>query len=70
MTAPQRKALADKVGTSVGHLTNACYRYTTLNAAVCVALERESNRIVTRQELRPDDWHSIWPELSAVAQPL
>ena len=25
--------------------------------------------VATRQELRPDDWHSIWPELAAQSSP-
>lgn len=29
----------------------------------CVAIERATNGVVTRQSLRPDDWHLIWPEL-------
>jgi DNA-binding transcriptional regulator YdaS (Cro superfamily) len=31
--------------------------------ATCVLLERYSNGQITRQELRPLDWHTIWPEL-------
>lgn len=57
-----RKAFAEKVGTSVGHLTNYAYGYTTLAPAVCVSVERESGGKVTRQEMR-DDWQAIWPEL-------
>jgi DNA-binding transcriptional regulator YdaS (Cro superfamily) len=30
--------------------------------ALCVRIEAESERSVTRQELR-DDWRDIWPEL-------
>ncbi len=30
----------------------------------CVAIERATDGQVTRQELRPDDWESIWPELA------
>lgn len=30
----------------------------------CVAIERETGGAVTRQALRPDDWHLIWPELA------
>lgn len=30
----------------------------------CVALEKHSNGLVTRQMLRPDDWRDIWPELA------
>lgn len=32
----------------------------------CPAIEGETGGKVTRQELRPDDWHKIWPELVAV----
>jgi DNA-binding transcriptional regulator YdaS (Cro superfamily) len=31
----------------------------------CVDIERETDREVTRQDLRPDDWARIWPELHA-----
>lgn len=29
----------------------------------CVAIERATNGLVTRKDLRPDDWQDIWPEL-------
>lgn len=29
----------------------------------CATIERATHGLVTRQELRPDDWHLIWPEL-------
>ena len=32
-------------------------------AAYCVAIEKATKGLVTRQELRPDDWEAIWPEL-------
>lgn len=31
--------------------------------ALAVVIERESNQQVRRWDLRPDDWHLIWPEL-------
>lgn len=31
----------------------------------CLAIERATNGAVTRRDLRPDDWHLIWPELGA-----
>jgi DNA-binding transcriptional regulator YdaS (Cro superfamily) len=34
----------------------------------CVAIERATNGAVTRQDLRPDDWQDIWPEL--IAEPV
>lgn len=29
----------------------------------CVAIERVTAGEVTRKDLRPHDWHEIWPEL-------
>lgn len=29
----------------------------------CVAIERATSGAVTRLDLRPNDWHRIWPEL-------
>ena len=31
----------------------------------CVAIERATAGQVTRQDLCPDDWAAIWPELAA-----
>lgn len=31
----------------------------------CIAIEAATNGEVTRRDLRPDDWHLIWPELAA-----
>lgn len=30
----------------------------------CAAIEAATSGAVTRQSLRPDDWHLIWPELA------
>ena len=30
----------------------------------CVAIEVATHGAVTRQDLRPDDWQKIWPELA------
>lgn len=32
----------------------------------CVPIERATNSAVMRWDLRPDDWHAIWPELVTV----
>ena len=60
---PDRMSFAANVHTSVGHLNNCAYGYTTPNAALCVLIEQASGGEVTRQELR-DDWQAIWPELT------
>jgi DNA-binding transcriptional regulator YdaS (Cro superfamily) len=30
----------------------------------CALIEKATNGIVTRRELRPNDWQKIWPELA------
>lgn len=30
----------------------------------CAAIEAATGGAVTRRDLRPDDWHLIWPELA------
>lgn len=30
----------------------------------CVTIEMKSDGRITRQELRPQDWQAIWPELA------
>ncbi len=32
-------------------------------AEYCVAIEQATEAAVTRRDLRPDDWHLIWPDL-------
>ena len=32
----------------------------------CVEIEKATARVVMRWDLRPDDWHRIWPELIGI----
>jgi DNA-binding transcriptional regulator YdaS (Cro superfamily) len=34
----------------------------------CVSIEQATGGRVTRQDLRPDDWPKIWPELAEPAK--
>ncbi|WP_185634063.1 transcriptional regulator [Burkholderia stagnalis] len=34
------------------------------NPENCVGLERVTNGVISRRELRENDWHLIWPELA------
>ena len=34
----------------------------------CVSIERATDGAVSRIDLRPDDWHEIWPELADSVQ--
>ena len=38
-------------------------------AELCALIERATGGDVTRRDLRPDDWHRIWPELADDAHP-
>ncbi len=63
----ERHLFAESVGTTAKHLVNVSYGYKSLDEKVCVAIEQKTDRLVTRQELRPKDWHLIWPELNEAA---
>jgi DNA-binding transcriptional regulator YdaS (Cro superfamily) len=58
-----RERFAKDCGTTWGHMRNSSYGLRALAPEVCVLAERLSDRAVRRWELRPDDWHLIWPEL-------
>jgi len=63
-----REEFARDCDTSTGHMRNCIYVPGKLLApATCVLVEKNSARAVMRWDLRPDDWHRIWPEL--VGQP-
>lgn len=56
--------LAEKLGVSISFLSQMASGAAAISPARCVAIERSTAGAVTRQELRPDDWHLIWPELA------
>lgn len=55
--------LAGAIGVSPAFVSQIMVRGRPAPAEQCVAIERESAGAVTRWDLRPDDWHRIWPEL-------
>ena len=59
----EKEAFAKSVGTTVSYITVSFYREQEFKAETCSAMERESNGEVLREDLRPNDWHLIWPEL-------
>ena len=56
--------LAAAIGVGQSAISNWRSRSTTPDAVYCVAIERATNGQVSRRDLRPDDWHLIWPELA------
>lgn len=64
-TAPD-EAIA-RTGTTRGYLKQIAYGNKQASAEIAAAVERETNGMSTRKELRPSDWHLVWPELASVA---
>lgn len=57
-----RAEFAAKCGTSEGYMRKARSANQKFRCELCVRIERNSNREVTRKDLR-DDWAEVWPEL-------
>lgn len=58
----ERRAFAKSCGTSEAHMNNCAYGK-TVGPTLAVSIEQATHKAVTRPELRPNDWHLIWPEL-------
>lgn len=56
-------AIAD-TQTTAGYLRRIAYGQKTASAEMASGIERATSGLVTRKELRPDDWHLVWPELA------
>lgn len=63
MKAADRAALAEKVGVNEQYLYQCLTGRKAMKPEEAVRVERESAGQVTRRDLRPEDWHRIWPEL-------
>lgn len=68
LDAEAREGFAKSCETTVGHIRNVIGGSRTASPALCVAIERESQGQVTRRDLKPTDWHRLWPELSTAEQ--
>lgn len=64
MSQVGREEFALHCGTTYGHLRNVAYGYREPSTELAVAIERESSRAVTRQELFPSSYGAKWPELT------
>lgn len=56
-------ALAGAIGVKQQHVWNWLNRPGFVPPEHCAAIERATSGAVTRRDLRPEDWHRIWPEL-------
>lgn len=59
------KHISSMTGTSRGYLLQIGYGYKKASAALAARIELATDGAVSRQQLRPDDWKVIWPELDA-----
>lgn len=56
-------------GTTRAYLKQIGYGNKVASPQIAVKVELASSGRVTRKGLRPDDWHVIWPELTASGSP-
>lgn len=68
LSKSERQLFAGQVGTSVGHLNNFSYGYTSLSPVTCAAIEKQTGGEITRKDLRPEDFWKIWPDLERDSQ--
>lgn len=57
--------LSEKIGVSLSYLSQLAVEGAQVSPIRAVEIEQATGGEVTRQELRPDDWARIWPELAA-----
>lgn len=62
-------ALANAIGVKQQHVWNWLNRPGNVPPEHCAGIERATDAVVTRRDLRPDDWHRIWPELVTPEHP-
>ncbi|WP_080422483.1 YdaS family helix-turn-helix protein [Burkholderia ubonensis] len=69
-TAPRgtAKRLADALGVSPSYLSQMASGASSINPRRCRQIEDATGGNVTRRELRPNDWHEIWPDLAYVVE--
>lgn len=56
-------ALAEGLGIPVTYLSQMASGARAITAERASTIERLTSRQLMRWDLRPDDWHLIWPEL-------
>lgn len=62
--AREEALLASACKVTKGHLRNIASGFRAASPSLAAALESASCGFVTRQDLRPNDWQLIWPELA------
>jgi DNA-binding transcriptional regulator YdaS (Cro superfamily) len=65
----KRSELASAIGVAPTYLYQMEHGLRSISPARAVQLERATSGAVSRRELRPTDWHLIWPELADGIEP-
>lgn len=55
--------LAEALAIDLSFLSQMATGHRPISAERCVLIEKSTGGSVRRWDLRPDDWHRIWPEL-------
>lgn len=63
------RAFSVRCGTTLGYLRKAVSVGQVLHPKTCSLIEAETAGAVTRRDLRPEDWQTIWPELAVNYKP-
>lgn len=63
LTKIERDDLAHRVGKSPAYLLQILTHRRQANASLAMTIHRLDSRF-SLKDLRPDDWHLIWPELA------
>ena len=66
ISARERYAIASAVGVHEQYLYQCFTRRRVCAPELCVSIELATQGAVRRWDLRPTDWHRIWPELVGV----
>lgn len=62
-TKTSQSKFAELVGTTQGMVYQWINAIRPVSPEKCVIIERVTSGLVTRKDLRPNDWQDIWPEL-------
>jgi DNA-binding transcriptional regulator YdaS (Cro superfamily) len=63
-----RAKLAAQIGAHASDLSDWINGNRPVPVRRCASIEVATDGAVTRRDLRPDDWHLIWPELAKPAR--
>ncbi|MFH8134186.1 transcriptional regulator [Pantoea osteomyelitidis] len=56
--------LARELHISTSYLSQLVSGAASVSPARCIEIEKVTGGAVTRADMRPDDWHKIWPEFT------